>query len=423
MAPRSATLAATVLTLVAAATTTGPSVATATAAPAVATAAAATPGALVYVKGHDVHIARPDGTGERRLTTDGTAAVPWVSPTGDDSGTVVAARGSRVYRLSRTGAVLGSFDPPDAFDGWGHQYGGTIHRVAVSPDGSRIAYTYRDFHCVFSDCRDYSATVVGAADGSGSVLDPGITADDHPSWVSGSRLITNGTPGQGLRLFDLPGSAQDWFHDGEFPLLVPLTEPVVSRDGRTLVTTRGSGAAARLTTYEINGDIRTGSFLPPAATVCTSSGASAQGSPALAPDGSALAWAQADGIWLKAGPLDCAQPARRVVAGGQDVSWTPVALPDPPPADVRLTLKVPPRVAGRARVGKVLKVRGAVWSTAPRTVTYRWLRNGKPIGNATRAAYRVTRKDRGKRLSVRVVASKPGYAGATWTSKRVKVRR
>lgn len=426
MALRRGALATGLLALVATtAATAATAAATAPATPATSTAAAtpAAPGALVYIKDHDVHIARPDGTGERRLTTDGTAAAPWVSPSGDDLGTVVAARGTKVYRLSRTGAVLGSFDPPDVFDQWGYQYGGTVVAAAVSPDGSKIAYTYRDFHCVFTDCREYAASGVGAADGSGSVLSPGASADDHPSWVSGTRLIGNGSPGQGLRLFDLPGQSQDWFHDGEFPMFVPLTEPVVSRDGRMLATTRGTGAAARVTTYEINGDIVGGSFLAPATTVCQQPGTGAQSSPAFAPDGSAVAWAQADGIWLKPGPLDCGQPARRVVAGGGEVSWTSVKLPDPPPATVRLTLKVPPRLTGKARVGKVLKLRGAVWSTTPRTVTYQWLRNGKPVPGARKAAYRVTKKDRGKRISVRVVASKPGLVGTTWTSKRVKVRR
>lgn len=426
MALRRGALATGLLALVATTSATAATVATATPTEAAAPAASATPttpGALVYVKDHDVHIARPDGTGERRLTTDGTAAAPWVSPSGDDLGTVVAARGTKVYRLSRTGAVLGSFDPPDVFDQWGYQYGGTVVAAAVSPDGSKIAYTYRDFHCVLTDCRDHAATGVGAADGSGSVLSPGASADDHPSWVSGTRLIGNGSPAQGLRLFDLPEQSQDWFHDGEFPLFVPLAEPAVSRDGRMLATTRGTGAAARVTTYEINGDIVGGSFLAPATTVCQQPGTGAQSSPAFAPDGSAVAWAQADGIWLRSGPLDCAQPARRVVVGGREVAWTSVKLPDAPPAVVRLTLKVPPRLSGTARVGKVLKLRGAVWSTTPRTVAYQWLRNGKPVPGARKAAYRVTKKDRGKRISVRVVASKPGLVGATWTSKRVKVRR
>ena len=396
----------------------------ATGSPTPAAPPAAGPGSLVYVKGNDVYLARPDGTGERRLTTDGTAAQPWVSPTGDDLGTVVAARGTRVFRLSRTGTVLGSFDPPAVVDAWGYQYDGPIAEAAVTPDGSKIAYTYRSFHCSYGECFDYAATGVATADGSdGSLNDLAITVGDHPGWVTGTRLIGNGTPGEGLQLADLPAERQTWFHDGEFPRYVPLTEPAVSRDGLLLATSRGSGADARITTYEVNGDIAKGSFLAPATTACSLPGSSAQTSPAFAPDAGALAWAQADGIWLKPAPLDCARPARLVVPGGRDVAWTSVSIPVAQPQPVRLALRTPPKVVGKARPGRVLKVRGGVWTTAPRTLAYQWLRNGRPITKARKAANRVTRKDRGKRLAVRIVASKPGQRSVTWTSKPLKVRR
>lgn len=65
-----------------------------------AAAPPAGPGTIVYLKGYDVYVALPDGSGERRLTTNGTAAEPWVSPSGSDTETVAAGRGAVVYHLT-----------------------------------------------------------------------------------------------------------------------------------------------------------------------------------------------------------------------------------------------------------------------------------------------------------------------------------
>lgn len=46
-----------------------------------------------------------------------------------------------------------------------------------------------------------------------------------------------------------------------------------------------------------------------------------------------------------------------------------------------------------------------------------WLRGGKAIKGATKASYKLTAKDRGGRLSVRVTASKPGYQSAKLVTK------
>ncbi|MDR3202535.1 MAG: CAP domain-containing protein [Bifidobacteriaceae bacterium] len=84
------------------------------------------------------------------------------------------------------------------------------------------------------------------------------------------------------------------------------------------------------------------------------------------------------------------------------------------------TLKVKKvRVAGRAKVGAKLR---AKFSTAPSgaKVKYRWLRAGKAIKGATKARYKLVKKDRRKRISVRVTVSKSGYATARATSRAVR---
>lgn len=75
-----------------------------------------------------------------------------------------------------------------------------------------------------------------------------------------------------------------------------------------------------------------------------------------------------------------------------------------------------PTIVGTARVGSTLSVTTGTWGPEPVSVSRQWLRNGSPISGATATTYRVAAADRGARLSVRVTASKDGYASATRTS-------
>ena len=74
-------------------------------------------------------------------------------------------------------------------------------------------------------------------------------------------------------------------------------------------------------------------------------------------------------------------------------------------------------------MGKKLKASLGSWSPAPTRITYTWLRNGKPIKGAHQATYKVTRKDRGKKISVRVTGSRDGYPSVSVTSRPKKVKR
>ena len=69
-----------------------------------------------------------------------------------------------------------------------------------------------------------------------------------------------------------------------------------------------------------------------------------------------------------------------------------------------------PRISGRAKVGKRLTGTHGAWSGPPTTYQYSWLRcaahgnNCVPIKKATKTTYRITRKDAGHRLRLRVTA-------------------
>jgi hypothetical protein len=81
-----------------------------------------------------------------------------------------------------------------------------------------------------------------------------------------------------------------------------------------------------------------------------------------------------------------------------------------------------PKITGTAKVGKKLKVKAGAWNPKPK-LTYRWYANGKAIKGATKASYKLKKAQKGKRITVKVTASKSGYNTVTKTSgKTAKVK-
>ena len=65
-----------------------------------------------------------------------------------------------------------------------------------------------------------------------------------------------------------------------------------------------------------------------------------------------------------------------------------------------------PAVSGRAKVGTTLSVRRTGWSVDGARVTYAWLADGKAIKKATKARLQLSRALVGKRISVRITATR-----------------
>ncbi|WP_082099525.1 glycosyl hydrolase 53 family protein [Demequina maris] len=80
-----------------------------------------------------------------------------------------------------------------------------------------------------------------------------------------------------------------------------------------------------------------------------------------------------------------------------------------------------PTITGKAKAGSLLRARLGAWEPTPTTVTYQWLRNGKPIAGETRATYLVRGIDRGKNLKVVVTATKAGRLDTTVVSEPLAV--
>lgn len=96
-----------------------------------------------------------------------------------------------------------------------------------------------------------------------------------------------------------------------------------------------------------------------------------------------------------------------------------LGAPKPPVVLKKLSTKTP-KISGTARVGKTLKVKVGSWSPRP-SYRYQWYANGKKITKkGARSSFKLTSKQKGKRITVRVTGSKSGYVTVAKTSKPTK---
>lgn len=85
-------------------------------------------------------------------------------------------------------------------------------------------------------------------------------------------------------------------------------------------------------------------------------------------------------------------------------------------AKASFTVKKKPTVSGKVKAGTKMTAKAGTWSPKPDKFTYQWYRSGAPITKATKSTYKVTSRDRGKVIYVKVTANKEGYSSKTSTS-------
>jgi hypothetical protein len=76
-----------------------------------------------------------------------------------------------------------------------------------------------------------------------------------------------------------------------------------------------------------------------------------------------------------------------------------------------------PTITGNAHTGATLTANVRGWAPVATKISYQWLRGGAVIAGANKASYKATTADKGYLLSVRIVATKSGFATTTRTSK------
>jgi hypothetical protein len=83
-----------------------------------------------------------------------------------------------------------------------------------------------------------------------------------------------------------------------------------------------------------------------------------------------------------------------------------------------------PSLSGAHKVGKTERVNAGKWAdpgASGVSFTYQWLLNGKVIKHATKSSLKLTRGDKGKKISCRVTAHAAGFANGSATTSSVKV--
>jgi hypothetical protein len=293
---------------------------------------------LVYIKDYNVWLANPDGTGERQLTTDGFKELPYESPSQADDGTILAGRGLKFVKLDRQGNRIGPLLPSILVGKPDNAYAIGPFDPKISPDGHKLAYWVGTWSMWFdygtninwSDPKD--AVIWQDAD-SGAQL--GFTLFyQEPAWLQDSQHALLNEPGNRLAA-QIVGSAVGGRHNDVTSVFtdsdsLPAGEYYSQDVGDAELTPAGDKLVAlRGVSQETIRfyDTRSGRPVVSECYLGQPVGGSAA-DPTWAPEGSAVAWAEGDGIWkTPVGALDStdcswAQP-HLIIAGASQPDWGP----------------------------------------------------------------------------------------------------
>ena len=381
-------------------------------------APAAQADSIAYVKDGDVWLSTSDGTRQFQVTrTGGYSDVSQA-----DDGTMIGLNGVRLHRLDRTGNVLADFDTPvsDTRPAPSRVFYGPFE-PAISPDGTKVAYTYyyltqsQSPTCFPPECVttiNEGGTGYSLADRQTAWDVPGLGKHSgwrHPAWVDNdTTLLANPThlPNHDVILDTLSDGTtgnlvHNWFSDA-VEGNPHVSGGDISRDKRKLAFQTGQNDST-LTVYSVPAfptTFRDGDADPAARPhVCYRYSDPPGGKfsqPTFSPDAGSVAWSVSDGIHIAAVPtfgggctLDGATPTPPlVIPGGSEPDWGPADVPNARSttkstgkgADRRKLVVSVKRTTLKVALRKGLKLRVDVPSAGRLAATAR--RTGKTIAKA-----------------------------------------
>ena len=336
---------------------------------------AAAAGSIVYVRDGNIWLARPDGSGQRAITTDGSPADPYEAPSESDDGTIAAFRNQprhddrgntyllgEVSIFNRAGALMMPPFVPEQFKlipdgpcpGPVLEEPAGLYDLEISPDGHHLAYTaiasLENAAC--DGAGRVAGSYVSSIDGSAPQTiasggnDP-WTFFENPTWVSNARVVVVGdvAAGQSEWTYDVGAAgAVEWFEEPFDSSITAYREPTLSgtelaTDGY-VSTPDGQGAYG----IEFWSGATPGTGRPTER--CQITGTAAFNAPTWSPDGASLLYENTEpdnqGIWIATIPGmttgQCAGTDTKLISNGQMPFWgrapydlAPIAVPAPPP--------------------------------------------------------------------------------------------
>jgi hypothetical protein len=303
----------------------------------------ATTGSVVYVSAGNLWRAAADGSARRRLTRNGTRRDPYSPPSQADNGTIVAVRGTMLYRFARTGKAVGR--PKAVASGLHNQ--GSLHELpfspAISPNATKVAMTKVLLQGIYNPTTgvgglnilavsiEYRNTVTARKVGERHVAGDYLQS---PSWIDNQRVLLfspyNSFAPQ-VFVDTAGGALQPWFADqldGDSSFDRKLVDQgELTRAGDKLAVIRGTNVegdwrGASIQIYAVHGL----GTAPAAVCAIQPLRGGPLGRPSWSPDGRMLAWSDSAGIWsspVDVGASGCGVAPKLIVPGGASPDWGP----------------------------------------------------------------------------------------------------
>jgi hypothetical protein len=296
-------------------------------------AAGAATGTITYIKDGNVFVGPADGSAAAQVTRDGSPSAPYLAAGQSAAGVIVAVRDGTAFRLAQSGQQVASPVP----------LGGATGGGSVSPDGRTLAYV--DVHFCGIVPRACESTFFVSLE-SGRAVPGNGEQMTNPVWAGNAEVV--GATACGIYRAAPGRTAFEQWLSGLSDLgLGPgcVVAPAATADGTRLAVAGQESLPDRRTLWLMTTAGLGGAITPRCRQEIPVPGPEPH--PVWSPEGDAVAWEEADGIWAEtvadlsgtdAGCQANGATARLVVPGGTRPAWSaapfdprPVAQPGPAP--------------------------------------------------------------------------------------------